>query len=170
MNNNETELEITQDDLKPELWVRLLDEITDSIEYGKKYPIKYLEDKLLCKADTIKFGVNISQINDNLIQFGYYLSARDQNKEAYIVLMEDASEIVARSRVRRSFREMVRAMTLFGGIARNPKAQITEETKRRLLSNEEKAAARLSLMRHPSMAAQLKPKERKKMTHWFNDP
>jgi hypothetical protein len=44
---------------------------------------------------------------------------------------------------------MARACKLFGGIARNPEAQITDDTKKRLLKCEEKAAIRLSLMRAP---------------------
>lgn len=145
-------VEITTDDLKPELWVRLLEEMIEGgITFGTKYPLSYLEHKLATKRDEepLKFGIAISNINDKLLQHGYYLSAREQHDEGYIVLMEDGAEDVARAKVRRSFREMNRAREMFGGIARNPTASITDETRKRLLALEEKAANRLMLMSQP---------------------
>ena len=149
-DNKPPEGEITNDDMYPALWVRLLDEMTATgITFGTKYEIKWLEHKLACKADSIAFGLAISNINDEIIGSGLYLSARDQSGEGYAVLMADGAESVAASRVRRSFKEMVRACSLYGGIARNPEANISDETQRRLLANEEKCAIRLALMRKP---------------------
>lgn len=150
----EADVEITTDDAYPALWVRLVDEMIESgITFGTKFAMTYLADRLACKPESIAFGIAISNINDELIESGLYLSAREQNGEGYIVLMADGAEDVARSRVRRSFREMARACKLFGGIARNPEAQITEETKQRLLKCEEKSAIRLALMRAPITSA-----------------
>ena len=159
MNNTneeqiQAEVEITTDDAYPALWVRLLDELIDSgITFGTKYSLKYFEEKLALKADTMSFGIAIGNINDELCASGLYLSQREQLGEGYIVLKEDGAEEMARSRVRRSFREMARAAKLFGGIARNPQAEISEKTKERLLKCEEKAAMRLALMRAPIATA-----------------
>jgi hypothetical protein len=150
----EAEVEITSDDAYPALWVRLVDEMIEKgITFGTKYEMAYLVDRLACQPESIAFGIAISNINDELIESGLYLSAREQRGAGYIVLMADGAEEVARTRVRRSFREMARACKLFGGIARNPEAQITDDTKKRLLKCEEKAAIRLSLMRAPITTA-----------------
>ena len=150
----EAEVEITSDDAYPALWVRLVDEMIEKgITFGTKYEMAYLVDRLACQPESIAFGIAISNINDELIESGLYLSAREQRGAGYIVLMADGAEEVARTRVRRSFREMARACKLFGGIARNPEAQITDDTKKRLLKCEEKAAIRLSLMRAPITSA-----------------
>jgi len=150
----EANVEITTDDAYPALWVRLVDEMIEKgITFGTKYEMAYLVDRLACQPESIAFGIAISNINDELIESGLYLSAREQRGAGYIVLMADGAEEVARTRVRRSFREMARACKLFGGIARNPEAQITDDTKKRLLKCEEKAAIRLSLMRAPITTA-----------------
>jgi len=150
----QADIEITTDDAYPALWVRLVDEMIDGgITFGTKYEMRYLCERLACHHESIEFGIAISNINDELIESGLYLSSREQRGEGYIVLMADGAESVARSRVRRSFREMARACKLFGGIARNPEAQITEETRQRLLKCEEKSAIRLALMRAPITSA-----------------
>lgn len=144
------EMEVTTDDLVPSLWKRLLDELIEQgITFGKQYSLAYLEQRLLCKADTMQFGIYISHINDDLKTDGLYLSSRGQDGAGYIVLNEEDAEALACARVSRSFNEMKRAMVLFGGLARNPDANISEQTKDRLLKNEEKAATRLALMRRP---------------------
>ena len=52
---------------------------------------------------------------------------------------------------------MHRAQALFGGIARNPDAKISQQTRDRLLKCEEKAAFRLALMRAPMKALKTLP-------------
>lgn len=119
------------------------------IAYNVAFAVPWLEEKLRCKADSIEFGTAISCINDEIIEQGYYLSARDTGGREYRILPPSNTEDVADARVRRSFREMSRAMKLFGGIARNETANLDAEAKRRLESKEEKAAVRLVLMRRP---------------------
>ena len=154
----EAAVEITKDDCYPALWVRLFDEmIENGITFGTQYFIGYLEERLALKADSMAFGVAIAAINDELSASGLYLSARDQGGAGYLVLLEEGAEMIAQARVRRSFREMHRAQALFGGIARNPAAKISQQTRDRLLKCEEKAAFRLALMRAPMKALKTLP-------------
>jgi len=149
----EAAVEITTDDCYPALWVRLFDEmIENGITFGTQYPIGYLEERLALKGDSMAFGVAITAINDELSASGLYLSARDQGKAGYVVLLEEGAEMIAQARVRRSFREMHRAQALFGGIARNPVANISDKMRERLLKCEEKSAFRLAMMRAPMKA------------------
>lgn len=161
--NNETakvvRLELTSDELQPALWVRLMDELREGgLEYGKKYETKWLAERLACDPKTIQFGAGISNINDELIASGYYLSARGQFGEHYVLVPPDQFESVADSRVRKSFRELKRSIVMFNGLMHNPDAGISIDDKRRLEAKAEKNGIRLALMRRPMLAAELKPK------------
>ena len=152
MNDKTEQCEVTEREPSPSFWERTYaDMIEGGITFGVKYTIEWLEQRLACSLteQPIKFGTCISNINDELSSVGLYLSQRDQRGEGYVVLNADQAEGVANSRVVDSFRQMQRACRLFGGIARNPDAQISDATRQRLLKREEKAAIRLALMRRP---------------------
>lgn len=133
------------------LWENCLEEMEkQGIEFGKKFPMKWLVEQLGCPADTIEFGAAISNINDSIIGRGYYLSARDMNGEAYAVVSPEQAEHVADNRTRRAFRELRRSITLLGGILQNPAAMLTDEAKRRIERKEERNAVRYVLMSRTS--------------------
>lgn len=143
-------VELTSDEMSPSPWERLLREMREGgLAYGKQYPVPELEAKLLCQSDSLKFGMAIGAINNEIMREGYYLSARDQAGKHYQIVSPERAESVADGKVRSSFRELVQAISLFNGIGQNPDAQLKAEDKRRLAAKAEKNAWRLAMMRRP---------------------
>lgn len=69
------------------LWKSCLEKmVSEGVEYGKTYPADFFEQELSQKRDSMKFGLDISEIRRGLEKLGFYLSGRGQGGNQYIVL------------------------------------------------------------------------------------
>jgi hypothetical protein len=140
--------------LRLPLWEGCLDKIRESgLAYGKHFPMAWLESELRCPPNTIEFGVAISNINNELLDEGYYLTAREQQGAGYVVAHPDRAESVADNWQRESFRCMAKAIRLTNGILANDAAQLDAATRRRLEKKAERNAVRLALMNRATSVA-----------------
>ncbi len=143
---NEQQTEVAQ--RTAPLWQTTLKAIRDAgLHFGARFEISWLENQLNCQRDSIAFGVGISQINDDVIPEGYYLSSRNQAGQCYTVITPENAECVADAYGRGAFRALRRQAQLCGGLLKNPTANLAADQRRRLESKQEKAAFRLVMLR-----------------------
>jgi hypothetical protein len=148
--NEQTQNEVT----RLPLWESCLDKIREhGIGYGVKFTTAWLESQLKCAANTIEFGIAIANINEQLIDEGYYLTAREQKGSGYVVAQPDRAEAVADNWQRESFRCMHKSIRLTNGILSNTDAQLDADARRRLEGKAERNAIRLALMSRATSVA-----------------
>ena len=130
------------------LWETCLANMRErGIGFGSVFETKWLEGQLSAASETLEFGASVSRINDELLDYGFYLSSRNQNGKRFVICDPEAAEAVADSRIRRSFKELSRGVRLFSGVLFNPNANLTETAKRRLSTKAERNAVRLLMLK-----------------------
>ena len=164
----DTEPEITEDEPVPPLWFRLYLSITEQADamanpFGNiSYTIEQIEQALDLRraAHPQEFGAAISAVNTRLAASGMYFSEHGSNNVRFTILPALVTERRALDNAtRKAKRLLVRSMILAGGLAANPKAELAEEDRKRLLKKQERNAYYLAMMARPkSIVKQLNEK------------
>jgi hypothetical protein len=97
-NNNEITSEAVEmafDVVKLPEWKTCLSDMQeDGIDHGKAWPTSYFEERLRCKRDTMRFGLDMSRIRTKLLEDGYYLSGRGAKGERFEIVPAAANSQV----------------------------------------------------------------------------
>jgi hypothetical protein len=138
-----TEIEITDEPIKlPEWKACYEDMMEDGVDYGKTYTAEFFESRLRTTRDTLKFGLDVSNVRTKLLEHGYYLSGRGGKGEQFVIL-----EAAANSKVMENF-QFAAANALKKGVILGTNTRVdilTDEERRKHESMLEKLAIRAAL-------------------------
>ena len=70
----------------PEWKSCLEDMVKEGIDYGAVFATAWMEERLRCKRDTMRFGLDVSRIRTKLLEEGFYLSGRGANGERFEIV------------------------------------------------------------------------------------
>lgn len=85
---------------------------SEGIEYGKTYPADFFEKHLKVDRDSMKFGLDISEIRRELEKAGFYLSGRGQKGHQFIILQPASNRNVMASYSRQAVEALKRGVIL----------------------------------------------------------
>lgn len=95
------------------LWKNALEEMLSSgIEYGKSYTAEWFEARLMCKRDTMQYGLEMAKIREALEHEGYAMSGRGQKGDAQIILEAASNSAVMQSYQVQAAKALKRAVIL----------------------------------------------------------
>ncbi len=118
----------------------------EGLTFGAHFAIKWMEEKLDCPVDDIRFGAAICKINDQIVDEGFYLSRRGTKGEFYYVVPEEEAPERLDAGRRQINRLAAKQVAYSAGILANPAARLKPETRKRLEHAQEKDAVRLALL------------------------
>ena len=112
------------------------------IEHEKVFTVEWLAKMLRFDADSMAFGIAISDIRRELEQDGFYLNGYGQNGESYQILHARDNHKVM-ERYQRQAMDSFRRAVILGGMTDT--SSLTEEEKRKHEKVLSRAAIRLAL-------------------------
>lgn len=124
-----------------------MDEMREQgIGYGSKWPVEFFEGKLKEKRGTSAFAFALISIRHSIeVEEGYYIKSAE-NGQVFEVVDAPLHEDVAASFDHKLRRYAVRSINLRSATLLNPNAQLTDEQRKVMESNLEKASVRLVLI------------------------
>lgn len=145
------------------LWKNALEEMREAgLDYGQTWTADFFEKHFREKKDTQKFAFEMMALRQELEKDdGFYLKSEESNARWSIVDAPSHEDVAARfdGKVRRF---AVRSINLRSATLMNPKAVLTDDERRKMEGNLEKASLRLVLMsRAHSIAEVVKEHEPK---------
>lgn len=128
------------------LWRECVKEmLANGVNHGDVFPSKYFEDWLRVPPDSMRFGLDISNIRRVLEQNGYYLSGRGQKGEQFVILPPKANTSVMHAYSRSATDALKRGVIL----GTNTRIDLLgAEDRRRHEAMLEKMATKLALVHH----------------------
>jgi len=74
------------------LWKNALEEMRkEGITHGKTYDAAWLEERLKCSREDMRFGLAVSEIRRELEKDGFYLSGRGQKGNQFVILPPESN-------------------------------------------------------------------------------
>jgi hypothetical protein len=128
--------------VKSESVLKCLEFITADIHFGKTWPTAELAAQMNMAADSIQFGMAISEVNKCLERRGYHLSSRGKNGQSYFVESLDRSGSITAAMNRDALNTLKRAVVFAHGVVQNHGDKLSESQRRRLEKQAEISAMR----------------------------
>jgi hypothetical protein len=133
--------------IKLPLWRRALEQMRAAgLDYEKAWPVEFFEKEFRANKDAPSFAFEMMGLRKELEdEDGYYLRSSENGKQFYIVAAS-AVEDVAQGFEQKLRRFAKRAICLRSSTLTNEKAKLTEDERRRMEQNLERASVRLLLI------------------------
>lgn len=95
------------------LWKACLDKMREGgISYGQTFSAEFFEKELRLNRDHMQFGFAISQIRNELLEDGFYLSGRGQKGNAFVILEPASNADVMKAFSRQAMEALRRGVIL----------------------------------------------------------
>jgi len=103
----------TNETVRLPLWKSCLDDmIASGIQFGNVYPTTYFEERLRLCRESLRFGLDISEIRKSLEHLGFYLCGRGQKGEQFVILPPEANADVMAAYSRAASQALTRGVIL----------------------------------------------------------
>lgn len=138
---------MNEETVKLPLWRNALDKIREAgLTYGKTWQSDFFEKELRCDRDSKEFAFAMMAIRQEVERDdGFYIKSEENGARWSIVAAPD-HESVAQTFDTKVRRYAVRSINLRSATLMNPEANLTEDERRKMEHNLEKASLRLILM------------------------
>lgn len=118
--------------------------IRDGVDYGSSYSTTFFEDGLREKRDSMGFAWGVHEIRKVLEKHGFYLTARGQKGEQFVILPAEANADVMHAYARKAADALRRGVILG---TQTPLSILKAEDRRRHEAMLEKLATKAVLLR-----------------------
>lgn len=139
----ETTESISPEAVRLPLWKSVYEEMLKSCEYGTTYPAEFFEERLKVKRDTMRFGLDVSNIRRALEHHGFYLSGRGLNSNEFIIVPPESNADKMQSYQRQAIDALKRGVILGTNTRLDT---LSDEQRRRHESVLQKIAMRAALV------------------------
>jgi hypothetical protein len=142
----DTIIELTTDELKPSLGSRWADSILERGDpRGTKYSFDQMEKAFAARRESWKFVRCVLDADKILMAKGKKLTQREQKGNGYCLMTTDHSESTCINYPSKARELLVRSIVFSKGLLNDATAELSDQSKRRLASLTEKNAVRIAL-------------------------
>lgn len=143
------------------LWKACVEQmLADGATYGSTYPVEFFTKALRCEADSMEFGLAITQIRRVLEAKGMFITTRGQRGEQLVIVPASANCDVMQCYSRKAVDALKRGVIL----GTNTRIDLlSADDRRRHEAVLEKMAMRLALVTKRNPAALMPKKETKRL-------